>query len=158
MPDRRGTRGMSKLTLPQIERHLLVPANILWDSIKVSAYREYILGMPFLKLAPNEFDFQHVEVVSEQLDKGRSQVGAEARAESPVFYKTSSVPKAARWPQMRDHMHKGHWRRPQQRAPSPGEPQLGRVMPDNEDRWAHLARLGPTLWFGREAEPSAGAQ
>ena len=158
MPDRSEARGMSKLTLPPLERHFLAAADLLLDSTAACAYKEYILGLLLLEYASDEFGIQHDEVVAEQPAKGRSLLGAEARAESPAIYKTFSVPTAARLPQMRDHPHNGHRRRPQPRAPSPREPRHGRVMPDNEDRWAHLVRLGPTLWFRLEAESCAGAQ
>lgn len=149
---------MSKLTLPQLERHLLAAADLLPDSMAACAYKEYILGLLLLKYASDELRIQHDEVVAEQLAKDRSQVGAEVRAESSAFYRTFFFPKEARWPQMRGYLYTGQRRRPQHRAPSPREPQFDRVMPDNEDRWAHFVRLGPTLWFGLEAESSTGAQ
>jgi len=143
---------------PQLERHLLAAADILGDSMAASASKDHILGVLFLTYAPDEFAIQHDEVVAEQL----ARPGHRSAPRPPLNRRHSTGPSPSRtrtrWPQMRDHLHKGHPRRPQLCAQSPGEPQLGRVMLDHEDGWAHLARLAPTLWLGLEAEPSAGAQ
>src|SRR5436305_6940946 len=98
---------MPKLSLAKLERHLYAAADRLrQEGLDAATYKDYILGMLFLKRCSDSFDAEYERIVSEKVEQGLTLAEAQKRfGENSDYYDEFFVPQRARWGHLEDRLN-----------------------------------------------------